>query len=309
MNKILVTGGAGFIGSNLVDALVEQGHEVSVVDDLSSGDKTNLNPRAKFFELSLNDKKLSKVFVNQKPDAVFHLAAQIDVRKSVADPVWDAECNIIGSLKLLELCREHKTKKIIFSSTGGAIYGDTNQCPTPESHLELPISPYGIAKLTIEKYLNFYHLIHGLNYVALRYANVYGPRQNTKGEAGVVAIFCDRLLQGKNPTVNGDGSQTRDYVYVADVVAANLLALNSDKLGIYNVGTGVETSVNDLASRLKQAADVDIELNYGPAKAGEQQRSCLDYSLIKTELGWQPTVQLAAGLEKTVEWFACIRRN
>ncbi|MDX9893391.1 MAG: NAD-dependent epimerase/dehydratase family protein [Patescibacteria group bacterium] len=303
MTKILVTGGAGFIGSNLVDALVSQGHEVSVVDNLSNGNRANLNPAAKFFELDITDEKLAEVFEQEKPSVVFHLAAQIDVRKSVTDPVWDAKQNIFGSINLLENCRKYGVKKFVFSSSGGAIYGDTDQVPTKEGHPELPISPYGIAKLAVEKYLYYYHQIFGLSYVALRYANVYGPRQSTRGEAGVVAIFSDRLLHCQNPVINGDGSQTRDYVFVGDVVKANLAALASDKIGIYNIATAIETTVNQLAELIKINIGTDSDFTHGQVKPGEQQRSCLDYHLAQAELGWRSQTDLASGIKQTVEWF------
>ena len=301
--KILVTGGAGFIGSNLADALIEQGHQVCIVDNLSTGVKEHINSKAKFYELDISDAKLAEVFVAEKPEAVFHLAAQIDVRKSVADPVGDAQVNILGSLNLLENCKNFGVKKFIFSSTGGAIYGEAAIIPTPESYAEKPISPYGIAKLAIEKYLHYYQVVFGLPYVVLRYGNVYGPRQNSHGEAGVVAIFCDKLLAGQQPIINGEGKQTRDYVYVGDVVAANLAALQSEQVDIYNVGTGQETDVNKIAAEIKKNLGSDIEFTHGPAKPGEQQRSCLDYSKISQALGWRPQVALAAGLAATTAWF------
>ncbi len=302
--KILVTGGAGFIGSNLADALLEAGHDVAIIDNLSTGRKENLNPGTKFYELDIQDKKLSEVFEAEKPEAVFHLAAQIDVRKSVSDPIEDARANILGSLNLLENCKNSGVKKFIFSSTGGAIYGDADLIPTPESYEQKPVSPYGIAKLSIEKYLHFYNTVYGLPYVILRYANVYGPRQNAKGEAGVVAIFCDNLLSGQAPIINGDGTQTRDYVYVADVVAANLLALDSDKVDIYNVGTALESDVNQIAKLIKDNIKADLEFSHAPAKAGEQQKSCLDYAKIKKELGWLPRTMLSQGITATVQWFS-----
>lgn len=303
MSKVLVTGGAGFIGSHIVDALIEKNHEVFVVDNLSTGKKENLNPKAKFFKLDITEKELEKVFKAEKPQVVFHLAAQIDVRKSVADPVWDAKQNILGLINLLENCKNFGVKKIIFSSTGGAIYGDTDKIPTTEDQLERPISPYGIAKLAIEKYLYYYQQIFGLNYIALRYANVYGPRQNAKGEAGVVAIFCDKLLAGQQPVINGDGKQTRDYTYVSDVVRANLLALDSVEIGIYNIGTKVETNVNQLAELIKSNINTDLDFSHGPAKVGEQQRSCLDHTKATKDLGWQPEIGLEEGIKKTVDWF------
>jgi len=302
--KILVTGGAGFIGSNLVDALIETGHQVLVVDNLSTGLKENLNSQAKFFELDIQDEKLSDIFAAEKPEVVFHLAAQIDVRKSVDDPVSDAKANILGSINLLENCKKNGVKKIVFSSTGGAIYGDAEVIPTPETYEQKPISPYGIAKLSIEKYLYYYHQVFGLPYIVLRYANVYGPRQNSKGEAGVVAIFCDKLLSGNQPVINGEGLQTRDYVYVADVVAANLAALNSDKVDTYNVGTGKETNVNEIAALIKEGLGTELDFAHGPAKAGEQRKSCLDYSKIKQELDWLPKTMLSEGIKATTNWFS-----
>lgn len=301
--KILVTGGAGFIGSNLADALIEQGHQVCVVDNLSSGQKENLNSKAIFYQKDIQAKELSDVFETEKPEAVFHLAAQIDVRKSVADPAEDAKINILGSLNVLENCVRYKIKKIIFSSTGGAIYGDSDLIPTPESALQMPISPYGIAKLSIEKYLHYYQKVHGLNYTVLRYGNVYGPRQNAHGEAGVVAIFCNKILNNQAPIINGDGKQTRDYVYVADVVSANLLALNDKKIETYNVGTGLENDVNKVAQLIKESLGTDLDFEHGPAKAGEQMRSCLDYSKIKNNLGWLPQTDLARGIKATADWF------
>ena len=305
--KILVTGGAGFIGSHLVDALIEKGHQVAVVDDLSTGRKENLNSKAGFYQLGIRDEKLAEVFSEEKPQAVFHLAAQIDVRKSVADPVWDAEINILGSLKVLENCQRAGVKKVIFASTA-ATYGDTTSLPTPEDCSPQPASPYGIAKLTIEYYLRYFWQVFKVPYVVLRYANVYGPRQNSQGEAGVVAIFCDKLLKGQQPVINGDGRQTRDYIYVADVVAANLLALNSDKVGIFNISTGVETDVNEIAGLIKINIETAIEFTHGPAKEGEQQKSCLDSTKVREELGWRPEIKLAEGIKKTVEWFKAVNK-
>ncbi len=302
--KILVTGGAGFIGSHIVDALVTAGHHVVVVDNLATGSRDNIPAEVTLHEVNIQDSILAKIFAQEQPEIVFHLAAQIDVRKSVADPLADAQENIIGSLNLLEQCRATGVKKVIFSSTGGAIYGDTDVVPTPESHSTDPISPYGIAKLTIEKYLYFYHHVHGLNYTILRYGNVYGPRQNAKGEAGVVSIFCDQILTKNIPIINGDGSQTRDYVYVGDVVAANMAALNSEKNGLYNIGTGIETTVNDLAAHIKSALQSSVEFMHGKAKPGEQQRSCIDASKAKTELNWTPQMTIADGIKKTAEWFS-----
>jgi UDP-glucose 4-epimerase len=245
---------------------------------------------------------LSNLFKIEKPEAVFHLAAQIDVRKSVADPVEDARTNIIGSLNLLENCKKFNIKKIIFISTGGAIYGDADIVPTPEEYSALPVSPYGVAKLSVEKYLNYYYQIFGLNYTVLRLANIYGPRQDPLGEAGVVAIFCNKLLKNEQPIIYGDGKQTRDYVFVEDVVNAGILALKQDKIGIFNVGTEKETSVNELFQKLTEVMDLKIEPIYKPSRTGEQQRSCLDYSKIKKELGWEAKYSLEQGLSKTIKW-------
>jgi len=302
--KILVTGGAGFIGSHIVDALIDQGHDVCIVDNLSTGDQLNVNPKAKLHICDINGSELINIFETEKPEMVFHVAAQIDVRKSVADPAADAKENIIGSINVLECCKKVGVKKIIFSSTGGAIYGEADVLPTPETYSEKPISPYGIAKLAVEKYLHYYQVVHGLSYVVLRYANVYGPRQNNKGEAGVVAIFCTKILNGVSPVINGDGEQTRDYVCVFDVVSANILALNKDVLGIYNIGTGKESSVNQLAREIKTALGSEMDFSHGEAKVGEQQRSCLDNSKAKKELAWEPKFNLQQGIKETANWFS-----
>lgn len=301
--NILVTGGAGFIGSHLTDRLIEEGHRVVVLDNLSTGRKENLNPKAKFYKCDICSPEISQIFQHEKPEVVYHLAAQIDVRKSVRDPVSDAKINILGSLNVLEYCKRFGIKKIIFSSTGSAIYGDANIVPTPETFPELPLSPYGICKLAIEKYLNYYFQVFSLPYISLRYANVYGPRQNSKGEAGVIAIFCDKILNKQQPIVNGDGKQTRDFVYVDDVVKANILALKSDKIGIFNIGTAEETNINTVFNELQKFIGSEYKEMHGPAVSGEQQRSCLDYLKAEKELGWQPKYSLEKGLSETVEWF------
>lgn len=303
MKNILITGGAGFIGSNLADQLLVMGHNVIVVDNLSTGNKKNLDKRIKFYKTDIQDKKIDKIFAKEKPEIVFHLAAQINVRKSVEEPGEDAKTNIVGGLNVLENCRKHDVKKIIFSSTGGAIYGDANIIPTPETYKEYPVSPYGISKLSIERYLNYYHKIFDLNFIALRFANVFGPRQNSKGEAGVIAIFCDKIFSGKNPIINGDGMQTRDYVYVKDVVSALVLSMESEKVGIFNVGTGKETNVNEIFEIIKEASNFTGIAIHGAAQKGEQQRSCLDYSLIKKELGWDVKHDLKTAIKETVNWF------
>ena len=301
--KILISGGAGFIGSHFTDKLIEQGHQVVVIDNLSTGKKENINPQAQFYLLDIIDPKLSEIFEKEKPEAVFHLAAQIDVRKSVADPIEDAKTNILGSLNLLENCKKFNIKKVVFISTGGAIYGEADIIPTPETYPALPVSPYGVAKLTIEKYLNYYYKVFNLNYTVLRLANVYGPRQNPLGEAGVVAIFTNKLLKNEQPIIYGNGEQTRDYVFVKDVVSAGILALEKDKIGVFNVGTGEETSVNELFSILIKAIKTTIKPIYKPERQGEQRRSCLDYSKTKEELNWKPNYDLDKGIEETLNWF------
>lgn len=301
--KILVTGGAGFIGSHMVDKLVSLKHKVVVIDDLSTGKKENLNQKARFYKVKVQDRKVEEIFRKERPQAIFHLAAQIDVRYSVKDPVFDAQTNILGTINLLESCVKQKIKKFIFISTGGAIYGDGAKVPTPESALEAPVSPYGIAKLSVSKYLHFYQVQYGLSYVDLRLANIYGPRQDSKGEAGVTAIFCGRLKENKFLLVNGSGKQTRDYVYVKDVVDAAVRAFRSSKVGCYNVGTGKETSVNQLAENLVKVSGRDVQIKHKAAVKGEQMRSCLSSNKIRRELGWKPKYDLKKGLEETWEWF------
>jgi len=301
--RCLVAGGAGFIGSHLVDRLIKGGHKVVVVDNLSTGKKENLDQKVKFYKIDICNPKISQIFKKERPEVVFHYAAQIDVRKSVENPIEDAQVNILGSLNLLENCKKYKVKKIIFVSTGGAIYGDADIVPTPEDYLEFPLSPYGIAKLTVEKYLNYYYQVFGLPYISLRLANVYGPRQNSKGEAGVIAIFCDKMLLGKQPVINGSGLQTRDFIYVDDVVEANILAMKSRKTGIFNIGTAKETNINTIFRKIRELTDSKYKKIHGPALPGEQKRSCLDYSRAKRELSWQPKYSLDKGLKKTVAWF------
>lgn len=303
--KILAVGGAGFIGSHLVDALIKNRHQVVVLDNLSSGQKENINPKATFYKADLqNFKRVESIFKKEKPEAIFHLAAQIDVRRSVEDPIYDAEINILSSLNLICLAQKYKVKKFIFSSSGGAIYGETEDRPTKESHSECPLSPYGIGKLAIDKYLEYFYQVHGLKYVLLRYANVYGPRQNHRGEAGVVAIFINKMLSGEQPMINGDGKQTRDYVFVDDVVQANVLALrNLNTVGTYNIGTGLETNVNELFQAINQHFDNRFREKHGPGKLGEQRTSSLDARKARQELGWNPTTQLTKGIQTTVMWF------
>lgn len=301
--KIMVTGGAGFIGSWVADSYISNGHEVLIFDDLSSGRPENINSKAAFVKGDIRDRSLVKSVMDEfKPDVVNHHAAQIDVRKSVEDPAYDAEVNIIGSITLLENAVKHGVKKFVFASTGGAIYGEPEDIPADESTPPMPISAYGTSKYAVEKYLEYYRHIYSLDFVALRYANVYGPRQNPHGEAGVVAIFCSRILSGRTCLIFGDGSQTRDYVYVGDVARANVLALNS-KSGSYNIGTGVETSVNDLVNELGVASGQVFNTEHAEARAGEVLRISLEADLAEEVLGWEPRVFLDEGIRNTWEWF------
>lgn len=301
--RVLVTGGAGFIGSHIVDRLILEGHQVSVIDNLTTGKSENLNPRAEFYKLDIENPRIEKVFKKEKPEVVCHLAAQMDVRRSVADPAFDAKTNIIGMINLLENAVRYGTRKVIFSSTGGAIYGEGGPYPTAEDHMARPVSPYGISKLTGEHYLFYYQVMYGLNYVSLRYANVYGPRQDPFGEAGVVAIFTKKMLRNDQPLVNGNGMQTRDYVYVEDVVNAVMLAMESNVSDTFNVGTGIETTVNDLFRLLVELTGSNVREMHGPAKKGEQMRSCLSFDKIRKTLDWEPSVPLRTGLANTVEFF------
>jgi UDP-glucose 4-epimerase len=303
--RILVTGGAGFIGSHVVDAFLSAGHEVAVVDNLATGNPAWLaGKRVRLHGFDLRSARLAEVFERERPEVVAHLAAQAAVSRSVVDPAFDASVNVMGGLNLLECCRRAGVRRVIYSSSGGAGYGDTEVIPTPEDHPSQPASPYGVAKVAMEHYTAALGAIHGWSAVSLRYANVYGPRQNPEGEAGVVAIFCTRLLRGQTCTINGDGKQTRDYTYVGDVAAANLAALERPHVrGHFNIGTGVETSVVDLYERLVRAAGVDAAPVHAPARPGEQRRSCLDASLAARELGWRPTISLDEGLARTYASF------
>lgn len=303
MMKILVTGGAGFIGSSVTDAFIDEGHEVVVVDNLITGRKENINPKAKFYELDVRDEQIFEVFKKERFDVVNHHAAQMDVRRSVADPIFDAQNNILGTINLMQASVRYGVKKFIFISSGGAIYGEQDYFPADEEHPTRPLSPYGITKLTGEKYLHFYAETYGLHYVILRYANIYGPRQNPHGEAGVVAIFTTKLLSQDQPIINGEGTQTRDYVYVGDVVNANLKALTYHKNGYFNIGTGIETDVNEIFHQLNILTGGQAKEEHGIAKPGEQLRSVLNYEKAKKLLNWSPRVTLGEGLKRTVEYF------
>jgi UDP-glucose 4-epimerase len=302
--KVLVTGGAGFIGSHVSDAFIRAGHAVTIVDDLSTGNRAWLPPKASFHALDIRSGQLSEVFAAERPDAVAHLAAQASVGRSVTDPAFDASVNIGGGVNLLDCCRRFGVRRMIYSSSGGAGYGDTDLIPTSEEHPTRPASPYGISKVAMEQYVEALGALWGMSGISLRYANVYGPRQNPHGEAGVVAIFCSRLLAGEPLVINGDGHQTRDFVHVSDVAAANLLALeHTDVAGQVNIGTGVETSVNAICDALTKAAGSGVKAVHAPGRPGEQRRSCLSPKLAERLLGWRPTVLLDDGLAQTLDHF------
>ena len=301
--RIVVTGGAGFIASNIADAYIDHGHEVHIFDDFSTGQRANVNPKAVLHQIDIAGSESARLIEQIKPDILSHHAAQMDVRHSVADPAFDARVNILGFINLLEGCKNAGVKKVIFASSGGAVYGEQESFPAPESHVTQPSSPYGVSKRSGELYLSYYQQTFGLPYIALRYANVYGPRQSAKGEAGVVAIFLSLLLTGKTPLINGDGKQTRDYVYVGDVVAANVAALDSDFVGPVNIGTGVETDVVTIYNHLRDAVGSQLQAQHGPAKAGEQRRSCIDNRRAREVLGWRPQVALPDGLRRTAAYY------
>lgn len=308
--RALVTGGAGFIGSHVADLFTQEGYEVEIIDDLSSGNRGNLPEKAVFHEVSVTSAETARIIRDGSFDIIVHLAAQIDVRKSVADPCFDATTNIIGTLNILEAVRETTRKtRVAFTSTGGAIYGDFNTPPNVETFPKDPGSPYAISKLSAEYYLAYYGRLHALEHVALRFGNVYGPRQDPHGEAGVVAIFCNRILERKPLTIFGDGLQTRDYVYVGDVARAVFLGATrelpkAERLDAraFNVGTGIGTSVVDLARLLQEAAGTNTEIFFAPRRPGEQQESFLDASKARGLLGWEPQVTLSEGLRKTLAW-------
>ena len=302
--NVLVTGGAGFIGSHVVEGLLKEGLSPIVVDNLSTGKIENLNPNALFYQQSVEDEEMmERVFMLHKPVYIFHLAAQSSVSVSVRNPVEDARANILGTLVLLQKSVKYGAKKFIFSSTGGAIYGDNVKIPTSETEIPNPISPYGIAKLSVERYLDFFSKEYGLEYVSLRYSNVYGPRQDPYGEAGVVAIFTNRMLKGEKVTIFGDGEYVRDYVYVDDVVRANILAMEKGKNVVLNIGTGRGTTVNELFKMLKSITGYSDEPEYAPPRKGDVRKSILDCSKAKEILDWEPKVSLEEGLRRTVEYF------
>ena len=307
--KALVTGGAGFIGSHVVDVFVRHGHEVVIVDDLSTGRASNLNPAARFYQLDIRDPKLAEVFETERPDYVSHHAAQMDVRRSVAEPLFDADVNILGSINLIECARRNQVRRFVYISTGGAVYGEPEYLPCDEAHPINPICQYGASKHTVEHYLYMYQINYGLNYTVLRYPNVYGPRQDPRGEAGVVAIFTGQMLTDKQVVINGDGEQQRDFVYVGDCAHANLLAATSGQAsGIYNLGVGRGTSINEIFSALQKITGYSKPPVYGPARLGETRRIYLDARKAREQLGWTPTISLEAGLQQTVEYFKTSER-
>jgi UDP-glucose 4-epimerase len=307
--KVLVTGGAGFIGSHLCDRLAAGGHELVVLDDLSTGHVEQIHPQARFYQLDLDSPWLDELFRIERPEAVVHQAAQASVRRSVEDPVFDGRVNVLGTVALLRASVRHRVERFLFASTGGALYGEAERVPTPEDASTHPLSPYGASKLAAEGYLRTFHDLYGLSYAALRYANVYGPRQDPHGEAGVVAIFTRQLLAGEPAVITGDGRQTRDFVYVEDVAEANAMALESGECGAFNVGTGVETDVVTIFGLLRELTGSDQAAGHGPPRQGEQRRSAVDPDRIARAIGWRPRTGLRAGLEATVRFFREMART
>lgn len=301
--RTLVTGGAGFIASHVSDRLLAEGHRVAVVDNLATGKLSNVPTDAAFYEVDVRETALSDVFAAEKPEVVFHHAAQMDVRRSVADPRYDADVNLLGTLNLLENCREHRVRKFVYAGTGGAMFGEAEYLPVDEKHPVLPISPYGVSKHTVEHYLHAYHVNFGLGFTVLRYPNVYGPRQDPHGEAGVVAIFALQLLSGAKPTIFGDGTKTRDYCYVGDIVEANILALERGDGGLYNIGRGIEVSDLEIFEAVREAVGVAAEPDYAPTRPGEVEHIALDSSLARAELGWEWRVGLAEGVQRAVDFY------
>jgi UDP-glucose 4-epimerase len=300
--RVLVTGGAGFIGSHVVDRCISAGHRVTVVDNLSRGCRQSVHPAARLSVTDIRSSDLAGVFRAERPDAVIHHAALVEPRRSLEAPLVDAGVNILGSLNLLECSRRFGVARLIYASSGGAVYGDTAVVPTPEDHPARPALPHGVSKLAVEQYLACWESLYGIRGLALRYANVYGPRQSSLGEAGVVAVFSRRLLRGQRVVIDGDGRQTRDWVYVEDVAEANVVALERpDATGVVNIGTGCETSVVELFERLCLALDMPAQAQHGPARLGEPRRSALDITRAKRRLGWKPRVTLDEGLRRTVK--------
>jgi UDP-glucose 4-epimerase len=300
--KALVTGGAGFIGSHIADLLLAEGHDVAVVDDLSTGKQVNVARGARFYQVDIRSPEFAAVMNIERPEVVFHQAAQMSVKVSTDKPVFDAQVNVLGLLNVLEACVKVATRKIIFASSG-ATYGNPDRLPFDENYPQRPESPYGITKMVAEHYLSYYARDHGLRYSALRYGNVYGPRQDSRGEAGVVAIFAHQLLASESPTIHWDGEQVRDYIYVTDVARANLAAAMLEEDGVYCIGTGVGTSVNQIYALLCQALESNVVPKYAARRAGDLRAAYFDIRRAREELSWEPEVALAEGIPKTVDWF------
>lgn len=301
--NVLVTGGAGFIGSHVVDRCIQEGHQVSVIDNLSTGKKKNLSRDAVLYKMDIGSSRVDRVFRNERPVVLVHMAAQMNVRRSTEDPAFDAQVNILGTINLMEHAVKHGVRKVVFASSGGTVYGEQQVFPASESHPLHPLSPYGISKLSCEYYLTYFECVAGIKRVALRFANVFGPRQNPEGEAGVVAIFAQKMLKGEQPLINGNGMQTRDYVFIGDVLEAVMRCMNPEVTGIYNVGTGQETTVNAIFSELKTLTNSSCKEIHGPAKTGELERSALDANKLSKDTGWEAGMSLADGLSETVEFF------
>lgn len=301
--RILVTGGAGFIASHVVDRYIEKGHSVAVLDDLSTGNRENVNPKATLFECSLLDDQLEAVFKEFKPEVVSHHAAQVNVRRSVDEPAFDAQVNVLGSIQLFEAARKSECRKVIYASSGGACYGEPEDLPAPEETLVRPLCPYGVSKGTAEVYLEFYGRLYGLPYTILRYANVYGPRQDPHGEAGVVAIFSEMMIRGQRPSIFGDGSKTRDYVYVEDIAEANVLALEKGDGGVYNVGAGRQITDDEIFNAIRDALGAEMTPIYTDFRTGEVRHICLDASRIRRDLGWSAKTPLEEGIPKAVKFY------
>jgi UDP-glucose 4-epimerase len=301
--KIMVTGGAGFIGSHVTDMLIEAGHQVVVVDNLSTGRRSNLNPHATFYEVDIRSPEMERVFIQEKPEVIYHHAAQMDVRRSMDDPLFDADVNILGSIKLAQLAVRYGTRKFIHISSGGAAYGEPEYLPCDEDHPIKPLCHYGASKYTFELYLHVFNANYNLDYSVIRYPNVYGPRQDPYGEAGVVAIFTGRMLRSENVTINGSGEQVRDYVYVTDCARSNLMLLEQGSGHVYNLGYGIGTTVNEIFQQLKSITGYTKPALYGPAKIGETFKIFLNASRANRELGWRPAIPLEEGLKRTVDYF------
>ncbi len=307
--RTLVTGGAGFIASHIADRLLEEGHDVAIVDNLATGKRANLPPKARFHEIDIRDPALADVFIEERPEIVIHHAAQMDVRRSVAEPAYDADVNLLGTLNLLERCREHGTRKVVYAGTGGAMFGEAAYLPVDERHPVMPISPYGVSKHTVEHYLHAYRVNFGLDYTVLRYPNVYGPRQDPHGEAGVVAIFALQMLDGGQPLIFGDGSKTRDYCFVSDIVQANMLATDRGGAGLFNIGRGVEVSDLEVFETVRAAVGSTVHPQFAPTRPGEVEHIALDATHAGRELGWEWKVGFQEGVEKAVEFYRSKRER